>query len=282
MSLLIQAPARKIRTAASATRLARQRPDPVEPAIPGHALDDAEDGDQGPHDDHRPERPASLGGCPIGVVANEKERGHGQELDALPPRRLGVERPSRAEERHGSNEHQREKEQRREPAGRKLQPELPVPQRAEHVGRRHGQHDQLGDRFRPGLDRAESERGEDEEEEGPRLDEAFGPRRAHRRLTSSTQTLPPRLPSGPAAFSRRRRTRTRLVPAGIWTRVSSGTQSAVVPEIVRVSASTASSPGETTSSFSPELAVKRCALASARRRYSRPGSTGTNCKTPAK
>src|SRR2546426_401476 len=70
-------------------------PDPVEPVVPGDALDDADDRDEGARRDHRPDGPLGLGAGAVGVVADEEEGGHGQELQRLPPRRVPVERKGR-------------------------------------------------------------------------------------------------------------------------------------------------------------------------------------------
>ena len=208
------------------------RADPVEALVAGDPLDEADQGDEGAHRHHRPDRAFDLLPGAIRVVADERERGDGLELQEIAPRLVRIGRPAgdELERREG------QKERRGQPARRQLDSDLPVAHGPDDVDERHAEDEQLGDGLGPPLGGAEGEWGEDEQDERAGLDEALGPCQAHRRVTSSIHTLPPRLPSGPAVRARRTRSTTRLVSSGMRTIAVSAIQS-VVPAIVLVSAS---------------------------------------------
>ncbi len=71
---------------AEGVRVRRLGADPVEAAVPGHSLDDREDGEERPHDDHGPEGAVDLGARPVDVVADDEEGGDGAELQRLAQR----------------------------------------------------------------------------------------------------------------------------------------------------------------------------------------------------
>src|SRR5262249_8862288 len=241
------------------------RTDPVEATVPGHPLDDTEDGDRRAGGDHRPGRAAKLRASAIRVGADKKERGHRSQLERQTPGRAWMELPAG---KHGLEREQPEEQRGRKPAGGQLDPKLPVTQVADDPGDDHAENDELGDGLRPGLHSAEGKGREHDQEQHARLDDAFVDGRGrHWRVTSSSHTLPLRFPSGSSVGSRRTFTLTTLVLAGMVTGVSRRTQSLVVPLIVWVSARDCSRiPGTTTWSLTPERVVNSVALANARSR----------------
>src|SRR5262249_37102014 len=248
---------------------------------PGHALDDAEDGDRRARRDHRPGCAAELRASAIRIGADQEERSDRAQLESQSPGRAGVGRPAR---QHRLEREQCQEERRRKPAGGKLDPKLPIAEIAEEPRDDHAENDQLGDGLGPRLNGAEGKRREHGEEQRACLDETVvDARGGHWSVTSSSHTLPLRFPSGSSVGSRRTFNITTLVLAGTLTGVSRRTQSPVVPVMVCVSANDCSSgPGTTTWSLTPERVVNSVALASARRRQDRPGSTATSCVTPSK
>ena len=90
------------------------RADPVQPPVARRALNDTEDGDERSHRGHGPDRAPDLLAGTIRVVTDEEEGGDGRELQEIPSRLVGVRRPAGDE----LECREREKERRRQPAGR--------------------------------------------------------------------------------------------------------------------------------------------------------------------
>src|SRR5258705_189192 len=68
--------------------------DPVEATVPGHPLNDTEDGDRRTGRDHRPRGATKLRVAAIRVGADQEERGNRAELERQSPGRAGVEGPA--------------------------------------------------------------------------------------------------------------------------------------------------------------------------------------------
>ena len=132
--------------------------DPVEPVVPGDALDDAQDGDQGAHPEHRPEGALGLRLGAVRVVADHEEGGDGGELQPFLPRDVRVEGPAGHD---GLERDESQEEERGEPARGKLHAKLPMTKRADHVHHRHAENHELHNRSGPRLDGAEGEGAED-------------------------------------------------------------------------------------------------------------------------